>query len=78
LHRYGRRFWRSPSDQITQGQQIIQDDNSTTGKFQPVAVDSFTTSDVALQFPTSLANKSVIVQALDGGTLGIDGSSATI
>jgi hypothetical protein len=66
------------SDQITQGQQIIQDDNSTTGKFQPVAVDSFTTSDVALQFPTSLANKSVIVQALDGGTLGIDGSSATI
>jgi hypothetical protein len=66
------------SDQITQGGDIIQDDDSTTGKFEPVTVDALTTSDVALQFPASLANKSVIVQALDGGTLGIDGSSATI
>jgi hypothetical protein len=66
------------SDQITQGGQIIQDDDSTTGKFEPVTVDGFTTSDVALQFPATLANKSVIVQTLDGGTLGIDGSSATI
>ena len=66
------------SDQITQGGQIIQDDDSTTGKFEPVTVDPSANSDVALQFSTSLANKSVVVQALDGGTLGIDGSSATI
>jgi hypothetical protein len=66
------------SDQITQGGQIIQDDDTSTGKFQPVTVDSFTTSDVALQFSASLANKAVLVQALDGGTLSIDGSSATI
>jgi len=57
------------SDQITDGQQIIQDDSSSTGTFDPVTVDPLTTSDVALQFPTSLSNKSVIVQALDGGTL---------
>ncbi len=59
-------------DQITDpDQQIIQGDSSTTGKFQPVTVDPSATSDVALQFPQSLANKSVAVQPLDGGTLQI-------
>ena len=67
------------SDQITsEDQQIIQDDNSSTGKFQPVTVDPSATSDVALQFPAGLASKPVVVQALDGGQLGIDGNSATI
>jgi hypothetical protein len=66
------------SDQITQGQQIIQDNDSSTGKFDPVTVDPSATSDVALQFPASLASKPVVVQALDGGQLGIDGNSATI
>jgi hypothetical protein len=64
------------SDQITQGGEIIQDDDSTTGKFQPVTVDPSATSDVALQFPASLASKPVVVQALDAGTL--SGNSATI
>ncbi len=54
------------SDQITDGQQIIQDDSSTTGKFQPVTVDPSATSDVALQFPLTLANKPVAVEPLDG------------
>jgi hypothetical protein len=45
------------SDQITQGQQIIQADDSMTGKFEPVDVAPSATSDVALQFPTSLANR---------------------
>jgi hypothetical protein len=65
------------SDQITtDDQQIIQDDGTSTGKFEPVTVDSSTTSDVALQFPASLTNKSVAIEALDGGTLSTN--SATI
>jgi hypothetical protein len=67
------------SDQITSAdQQIIQDDDTSTGKFQPVTVDPSATSDVALQFPASLASKPVVVQPLDGGQLGIDGNSAVI
>ena len=58
------------SDQITDdGQQIIQDDGSTTGKFEPVTVDPIASSDVALQFPLSMANKPVVVEALDGGAV---------
>src|SRR5262245_26614120 len=58
------------SDQITgNGQQIIQDDDSSTGTFTPVTVDALTTSDVVLQFPASLTNRSVAIEALDGGTL---------
>jgi hypothetical protein len=64
------------SDQITQGGDIIQDDDSSTGKFESVTVDAFTTSDVALQFPASLASKQVAIEALDGGTL--SSHSATI
>lgn len=59
------------SDQITDdgSQQIIQDDGSTTGKFEPVTVDASASSDVALQFPVSMASKSVSIAAPDGGTL---------
>ena len=39
-------------------------------------MDSFTTSDVALQFPASFTNRSVIIEAPDGGTLSTN--SATI
>jgi hypothetical protein len=71
------------SDQITDdgSQQTIQDDGSTTGKFEPVTVDPSASSDVALQFPVSMASKSVSIAALDGGTvtsgstaIGADGS----
>src|SRR6478672_1229393 len=71
------------SDQITDdgSQQTIQDDGSTTGKFEPVTVDPSTSSDVALQFPVSMASKSISIAALDGGTvtsgstaIGADGS----
>ena len=57
------------SDQITQGQQIIQADSTTTGKFEPVTVGAGATSDVLLQFPVSLASKPVTVQPLDGGVM---------
>jgi hypothetical protein len=58
------------SDQITgDGQQIIQDDDSSTGTFTPVTVDPSATSDVTLQFPASLTNRSVAIEAPDGGVL---------
>jgi hypothetical protein len=65
------------SDQITDdgSQQIIQDDGSATGKFEPVTVDPSASSDVALQFPVSMASKSVSIAALDGGTM-TSGSTA--
>src|SRR5205814_9099023 len=50
-------------------QEIIQDDDSSTGTFTPVTVDPSATSDVALQFPASLTNKPVAIEALEGGTL---------
>lgn len=71
------------SDQITDdgSQQIIQDESSSTGKFEPVTVDPSASSDVALQFPVSMASKSISIAALDGGTvtsgstaIGADGS----
>jgi hypothetical protein len=66
------------SDQITDdgSQQIIQDDGSTTGKFEPVTVDPSASSDVAMQFPVSMASKSLSIGAPDGGTL--SANSATI
>jgi hypothetical protein len=65
------------SDHITgDGQEIIQDDDSSTGTFAPVTVDPSATSDVALQFPASLTNRSVAIEALDGGAL--SSNSATI
>jgi hypothetical protein len=66
------------SDQITDdgSQQTIQDDGSATGKFEPVTVDPSASSDVALQFPVSMASKSVSIAAPDGGTLSTN--SATI
>jgi hypothetical protein len=67
------------SDQITQDGGIIQDGDSDTGSFDTVTVDAGTESNVTLQFPANLlANKPVVVQPLDGGTLGMDGNSATI
>jgi redox-sensitive bicupin YhaK (pirin superfamily) len=60
---------QATGDQITDpNQQIIQDDSSSNGKFQPVTVDAGATSDVKLQFPTSAAGKTVFIQPLDGGT----------
>jgi hypothetical protein len=64
------------SDQIMTDGQIVQDDDSSTGKFESVEVDPSTTSDVALQFPASLTNRSVAIEAPDGGTLSTN--SATI
>ena len=65
------------SDQITDdgSQQTIQDDGSASGKFEPVTVDPSASSDVALQFPVSMASKSVSIAALDGGTVSSDSTA---
>jgi len=65
------------SDQITDAQQqIIQDSNSSNGKFEPVTVDSGATSSVALQFPIQTGGETVLIEPLDGGTTNLD--TATI
>src|SRR5947208_3432791 len=66
------------SDQIKDDdQQIIQDDSSSAGTFEPVTVDPGASSDVKLQFPLSMAGKTVAVNALDGGVVG-NGNTTTI
>jgi hypothetical protein len=52
------------------------EDCSAKGAFEPVVVTSLETAAVTLQFDTTLAGTPVVVQALDGGTVGINGSSA--
>ena len=68
------------SDQITDGdtQEIIQADSTSTGSFETVTVDASASSDVALQFPASLANKTVAVAALDGGSVTSGGGTSSI
>ena len=50
-------------------------DCSNTGEFQTVVVSPLDMITVTLQFDISVANTPVVVQALDGGTLGIDGTA---
>jgi hypothetical protein len=64
------------SAEITKEDEEVVVDDSDAGKFEPVTVDPSTTSDVALQFPASFANKPVAIAAPDGGTL--SAISATI
>jgi hypothetical protein len=65
------------SDQITNDQQqIIQDKDTSNGKFPPVTVDAGSTTTVKLQFLTGSAGKTVLIRPLDGGTASAD--TATI
>jgi hypothetical protein len=68
------------SDEIRDGdtEEIIQADSSSTGSFESVTVDASANSDVKLQFPMSLASKTVTVGALDGGTLTSGGGTSSI
>ena len=68
------------SDQITDGdtQEIIQADSTSTATFETVTVDASANSDVKLQFPVSLAGKTVAVGELDGGTLTSGGGTSSI
>jgi hypothetical protein len=68
------------SDEIIDGdtEEIIQADSSSTGSFEAVTVEASANSDVKLQFPMSLASKTVTVAALDGGTLTSGGGTSSI
>lgn len=68
------------SDEIKDGdtEEVIQADSSSTGSFETVTVDPSASSDVSLQFPQSLAGKTVSVQPLDGGTLTSGGGTSSI
>jgi hypothetical protein len=50
------------------------EDCSATGEFQPVSVLPLEPTTVTLQFGISLAGTEVVIQSLDGGTLGVGGS----
>jgi hypothetical protein len=51
------------------------EDCNTTGEFQTVVVSPLEMISATLQFGVSLARTPVVIQALDGGTLGINGSA---
>src|SRR5262245_3495899 len=68
---------QATGDQITKDGQIIQADSSSTGIFQPVTVDPNASANVKLQFPLSMASRTVAVSALDGGVVSA-GNAPTI
>jgi hypothetical protein len=66
------------SAQITfQNQQVITL-ASVTGGFDPVTVNPQDAMSVQLQFPITAAGIATVVQVMDGGVLGVDGSSVII
>jgi hypothetical protein len=52
--------------------------HSTAGRFPPVALNRLETASIKLQFAATMAGTPVIIQALDGGGLGLAGDSAAI
>jgi hypothetical protein len=53
----------------------VQDCNAN-GRFEPVVVTPAESATVSLQYHISFAARPVVIQAFDGGTLGINGSTA--
>jgi hypothetical protein len=51
------------------------EDCTAKGQFESMVVDPLVTATVNLEFDVTLAGTQVVVQALDGGTLGINGST---
>jgi hypothetical protein len=66
------------SAQITFLNQQIVTVETTSGIFDPVTVSPQDGMTVQLQFPSSAAGTSVVIQVLDGGILGINGNSVTV
>lgn len=66
------------SAQITfQNQQVVTV-ASASGVFDPVTVNPLDAMNVQLQFPVTAAGIATVIQVMDGGVLGIDGSSVII
>jgi len=60
-----------------QNQQVVTE-ASANGVFEPLTVNSQEAMNVQLQFPVTAAGISTVVQVMDGGVLGIDGSAVVI
>jgi hypothetical protein len=68
----------APSDVITFASGQTSRNNSSTGRFAPLSLNALDTASIKLQFAATLAGTPVIVQALDGGTLGLTDQSAAV
>ena len=68
----------APSDVITFATGQAIQGHSTAGRFAPVTLNPLATAAIQLQFPTTSASTPVVIQALDGGTVGSTNQSATI
>jgi hypothetical protein len=65
-------------EQITfQNQQVVAT-SSANGTFDPVTVNPLDAMNVQLQFPVTAAGLATVIQVMDGGLLGIGGTSAVI
>lgn len=66
------------AEQITfQNQQVVAT-SSANGTFDPVTVNPLDAMNVQLQFPVTAAGLATVIQVMDGGLLGIGGTSAVI
>ena len=66
------------AEQITfQNQQVVAT-SSANGTFDPVTVNPLDAMNVQLQFPVTAAGIATVIQVMDGGLLGIGGTSAVI
>lgn len=64
------------AEQITfQNQQVVAT-SSANGTFDPVTVNPLDAMNVQLQFPVTAAGIATVIQVMDGGLLGIGGTSA--
>jgi len=52
--------------------------HSAAGQFSPLSLNPLETAAIALQFATTLAGTPVIVQPLDGGSVGLSDQSAAV
>jgi len=66
------------SAQITFQDQQVVTVASASGVFDPVTVNPLDAMNVQLQFPVTAAGIATVIQVMDGGLLGIDGSSVII
>jgi hypothetical protein len=68
----------APSAMITFASGQASRIHSAGGRFAPLSLNPLDTAAIALQFATTLAGTPVIVQPLDGGSVGLPNQSATI
>ena len=68
----------APSDVITFASGQATRSHSAAGQFSPVSLNPLETAAIKLQFAATLAGAPVIVQPLDGGSVGLTDQSAAV